>query len=162
MIDPIQKIMTSAQALEWRVSLRESGRSLVLTNGCFDLMHRGHAAYLVEARAAGDALLVALNSDASVAAIKGPGRPVVPESDRAYLLAALASVDTVMIFDDADALEVIRAIEPDVYVKGGNYREDTLNRDEHALLKEMDCEIRLVSLVDGLSTSDIIARIRSE
>ncbi|MBU0490366.1 MAG: adenylyltransferase/cytidyltransferase family protein [Chloroflexi bacterium] len=104
-----------------RQTMREQGRRLVLTNGCFDLLHRGHVIYLQAARAHGDALVVGLNSDASVRAIKGSGRPLATQDDRAIVLAALAAVDYVVIFDAGTAQDLVRVLQPDVYVKGGDY-----------------------------------------
>jgi len=140
--------------------LQAGGRRVVFTNGCFDLLHRGHAEYLAQARGCADALLVAVNSDASVRALKGPERPIVSEADRAYLLASLEAVDAVVIFSDTRPLEVFPAVVPDVYVKGGDYTEERLDRDEHAILKGLGCEFRFVPFVQGFSTTGTISRLR--
>ncbi|MEJ5197833.1 MAG: adenylyltransferase/cytidyltransferase family protein [Anaerolineae bacterium] len=114
------QVLALADALAWRQSLREAGRSLVFTNGHFDLLHVGHVRYLQAARALGDALLVGLNSDASTRARK-PGRPIVPQDERAELVAALACVDVVVIFDDLTANALVEALRPEIYVKGGDW-----------------------------------------
>ena len=157
---PESKIMTLGEARIWRGKLRVAGRRLALTNGCFDLMHRGHAEYLAEARGRGDALLDAVNSDASVAAVKGPGRPVGPQGDRAYLLASLEATDAVVLFDTPNAIHVFEALVPDVYVKGGDYAEKTLNRDEYPVLKALGCQFEFVPFVTGFSTTRIIDQVR--
>ena len=116
--------------------MRKRGRKVVATNGCFDLLHVGHLRYLTEARALGDFLWVGLNGDASVRELKGPGRPLVPEADRAELLAAWRVVDAVTIFPDVRATAFLRAVQPDVYVKGGDYTVASLNAEEAAALRE--------------------------
>jgi D-beta-D-heptose 7-phosphate kinase/D-beta-D-heptose 1-phosphate adenosyltransferase len=158
---PGSKILSLAAAAGWRLRLRRSGTVLVVTNGCFDLLHRGHAEYLARARDFGGALLVAVNSDASVAAIKGPGRPIVGETDRAYMIASLEVVDAVVLFSAPTATATLRAVEPDVYVKGGDYTEDRLVGEEREVLKRLDADIRFVPLVAGLSTTELIGRIRN-
>lgn len=158
---PRLKIMTAEQARAWRDGLRREGRRLVVTNGCFDLLHRGHAEYLHCARQLGDALLVAVNSDLSVRAIKGPERPVVGEADRAYLLGCLESVDAVVLFPEPKPLAVFAAVEPDIYVKGGDYTEETIDQEERALLRRLACAIRFIPFVEGHSTTGTIARVRN-
>jgi len=155
-------MMTLEEAVAWRECLRRKGQPLVVTNGCFDLIHRGHVQYLAVARQCGAALLVALNSDESVRAIKGPGRPVTPEQDRAYLLASLEAVDAVVVFTTRDATELLRVLAPDVYVKGGDYTKESLVREEYVLLKAMGVKIRIVPAAPGLSTTELIRRIRDE
>jgi len=133
-----------------------------MTNGCFDLLHRGHVEYLSRARGLGDALLVAVNTDSSIAALKGPLRPVIPESDRAYMLASLESVDAVVLFgtpEETDACPLLRRLAPEIYVKGGDYTAETINRKERALLRELGCRLEFVALVPGLSTTDLIRRV---
>jgi rfaE bifunctional protein nucleotidyltransferase chain/domain len=136
---------------------KRSGR-LVFTNGCFDLLHVGHVRYLQEARQLGDALIVAVNGDAGVRALKGPGRPVNAELDRAEVIAALECVDFVTIFPEMRATNVLRAVRPHVYVKGGDYTPDTLDADERQVLDEIGAEIRIVSLVPGKSTTAMLQR----
>ena len=114
MKNPEKCLLTLDEAVLWREELRKNNRKLVVTNGCFDLMHRGHASYLIEAAKLGDELLVLINSDASVRAIKGETRPVVSENDRAYMLAALESVSRVVIFDDSRCNKELAALKPDV------------------------------------------------
>ena len=158
---PENKIMDLGTALGWRAELRSAGTRLVVTNGCFDLMHRGHVDYLVHARLLGEALLVGVNSDASIGAIKGPSRPIVPEKHRLYMLAALECVDAIVVFSTTTATDLLRSIAPDVYAKGGDYSALTLVQEEYRMLQQMGCEIRLLPLVTGVSTTDIVARIRS-
>ena len=148
-----------AGALAWREGERVAGRRVVMTNGCFDLLHAGHVRYLAEARSLGDALVVAVNSDQSVAALKGPGRPVNPAADWAEVLAALRAVDCTVIFDDVRATKVIEALKPDVYAKGGDYTVDSLNPEERAALEACGAEIRILGLVPGKSTSGTLARM---
>lgn len=159
MRSPESKLRTLKQVIAWRDELREKGLVVVVTNGCFDLLHRGHVEYLARAREHGDALLVAVNSDASVRAVKGPGRPVVPEHDRAYMLASLESTDSVVIFTTPKPLDLLRIVVPDVYVKGGDYTEDTIDREEYTLLKSLGCSFRFVTHVEGTSTTDTIRKL---
>mgnify|MGYP001273154086 CR=1 FL=1 len=162
MRSPESKIMTLEEAAAWRNDLRRRGLRLAVTNGCFDLLHRGHAEYLARARACADALLVALNSDASVRAIKGPERPVVREADRAFLVASLEAVDAVVVFAGAKPLDVFPAVRPDIYVKGGDYTEATTDREEYAVLKALGCEFRFIPFVPGFSTTSTISRVRGQ
>lgn len=136
------------------------GRKLVLTNGCFDLLHTGHIRYLEEARGCGDALLVAVNSDASVRELKGPTRPVNGELDRAEVLAALRCVDHVTVFGGTRVTDVIRALRPSVYAKGGDYTPATLDPGEKAALEDVGAEIRILQLVPGRSTTTILERVK--
>ncbi len=136
-------------------------KKLVLTNGCFDLLHTGHVRYLEQARACGDALIVAVNSDASVRELKGPERPVNGELDRAEVLSALRCVDHVTIFTGKRVTEVIRSLRPSIYAKGGDYTLETLDAGERAALEEVGAEIRLLQLVPGRSTTAILERARS-
>lgn len=138
-----------------------AGKRLVLTNGCFDLLHTGHVRYLEEARRCGDALLVAVNSDDSVRELKGPSRPVNGELDRAEVLAALRCVDHVTIFTGKRVTEVIRLLKPAVYAKGGDYTPETLDRGEKEALDEVGAEIRILQLVPGRSTTAILEKSRA-
>jgi rfaE bifunctional protein nucleotidyltransferase chain/domain len=140
--------------------IRESGQKLVLTNGCFDLLHTGHVRYLQEAKQLGDFLVVAVNGDESVRALKGEGRPINRADDRAEVLAALESVDYVTIFSEPRVTAVIEALRPAIYVKGGDYTPETLDSGEVAALKQVGAEIRTVALVPGKSTSAMIARMK--
>lgn len=137
-----------------------SGKRLVLTNGCFDLLHTGHVRYLEQARSLGDALLVAVNSDRSVRELKGPDRPVNGESDRAEVLAALRCVDHVTVFDEKRVTGVIRALRPAIYAKGGDYTPETLDPEEREALSAAGAEIRILQLVPGRSTTAILERGR--
>lgn len=144
----------------WRSTIRQSGKKLVVTNGCFDILHRGHVTYLEQARAAGDLLLVGLNGDASVRALKGTGRPLNSEEDRAIVLAALESVDAVCIFSEPAATHFLCAAQPDVYVKGGDYTLESLNPDERAAIESAGGRIVLIPFVPGKSTSGLIEKMR--
>lgn len=144
-----------------RDRLDASGRKLVFTNGVFDLLHAGHVRYLARARALGDALVVALNSDASVRALKGPTRPLNPAADRAEVLLALRSVDAVVVFDGERCSEAIAAIRPHIYAKGGDYTPDSLNREEKAALDAAGSEIHILDLVPGRSTTATIGKLRA-
>jgi len=154
------KILPLFELIRRADDLRRSGQRLVLTNGCFDLLHVGHVRYLQEARQLGDFLVVAVNGDQSVHCLKGEGRPLNGEQDRAEVVAALACVDYVTIFSEPRVTEVIKALRPAIYVKGGDYTLDTLNPEEVAALKEAGAEIRTVALVPGKSTSGMIERLR--
>lgn len=138
---------------------REAGRSVVFTNGCFDVLHRGHVRYLEQARALGDLLIVAVNSDGSVRRLKGPDRPVNPVEDRSALLAALACVDHVVVFEEDSPAALIEAVRPDVYVKGGDYPPELV--PEAPLVRRLGGQVRTLGYVPDRSTSAIIERIRS-
>ena len=136
-----------------------AGKKLVLTNGCFDLLHTGHVRYLQQARECGDALLVAVNSDTSVRELKGPARPLNGELDRAEVLAALRCVDHVTIFTGKRVTEVISKLRPSIYAKGGDYTVETLDPGERAALEEVGAEIRLLQLVPGRSTTSLLEKV---
>src|SRR5256714_11546160 len=140
-------------------TLRGNGKKLVATNGCFDLLHVGHVRYLQAARALGDLLVVGLNSDRSVRELKGTGRPITAERDRAEILAALQCVDVVTIFPEPQATQFIAASHPAIYVKGGDYTSETLNEEERTLLKEIGAEIRIIPFEAGYSTSRLLEQI---
>jgi D-beta-D-heptose 7-phosphate kinase/D-beta-D-heptose 1-phosphate adenosyltransferase len=143
--------------------LREQGRTIVFTNGCFDILHAGHVAYLEAAAALGDLLVVGINSDRSISALKGPSRPIVPEEDRAEVIAALRSVAMVTIFDEETPLALIQAIIPGVLVKGGDYDPEATDGPRYIVgsdvVREHDGEVRVINLVEGRSTTSIIARV---
>ncbi len=139
--------------------MRSSGTQLVVTNGCFDLLHLGHVSYLETARNQGDALLVGVNSDEAVLQLKGPGRPLNPENDRAAIVAALACVDAVCIFPDRTALRFLSAAQPDIYVKGGDYTLETLNQEERRLIEGLGGKIVLFPMVPGKSTTALLKKI---
>jgi rfaE bifunctional protein nucleotidyltransferase chain/domain len=144
-------------AVAWREALREAGRAVVFTNGCFDVLHAGHVAFLAWARAQGDALIVGLNDDASVTRLKGPHRPIVPFAQRAQMLAALRSVDVVVGFPERTPEIVLDRIRPDVHTKSAQYREEEL--PERAVVLQHGGVIRLAPHVQGTSTTQTIARI---
>ena len=152
-----QKLKTLPEIVHLRNHFRELGKKVVFTNGCFDLLHVGHVRYLNEARRLGDALIVGINSDRSVREIKGEPRPIVPEAERAEVIAALASVDYVFVFDDPTPRQVIDAIVPDVLVKGADWGiseivgRDTVERAGGAVLN--------IPLVEGSSTTEIIRKV---
>lgn len=150
--------MTWAQARAWRSRL--GSKKLVFTNGVFDLIHPGHIDVLLGARREGDALLVGLNSDASVRRLKGPDRPVRSEIDRAIVLAALAMVDAVVLFDQDTPLELIEALRPDVLVKGGDYTEATIVGAES--VKARGGRVVVIPLTPGQSTTSIVEKLRGQ
>lgn len=151
---------------EYVAASRGNGERIVFTNGCFDILHRGHVEYLATARSFGDRLIVGLNSDSSVTALKGPGRPLISEDDRAVVLAALRSVDVVTLFDEPTPFELIRTVLPDVLVKGGDYDPEATD-DAPRYIVGSDIVrahggiVRVVNLVAGRSTSAIVERMRS-
>lgn len=154
------KLLASADIPLWRRRLRADGRRLVVTNGCFDVLHVGHVRYLRQARALGDALMVLLNGDASVRALKGAGRPINVAEDRAEVLAALEAVDAVTIFDTPRCDDLLRLIEPDMYAKGGDYTPESLDAGERAALESCGAKIHILPLVPGQSTTATLGRMR--
>ena len=154
------RLLSLEEAVEWKKSLNASEKKLVVTNGCFDIMHRGHASYLEGARKLGDALLVLLNSDASVRSLKGESRPVVCEEDRAFMLNSLRCVDRAVIFDSRRCDRELAALAPDIYVKAGDYTVETLDPTERKALLDSGTEIVFMPFVPGLSTSSIIDKIK--
>jgi len=151
-------VLARGELAAWAAARRAAGRTIAFTNGCFDLVHSGHLASLAQAAAAADELIVALNSDASVARLKGPGRPILPENDRAALMAALRAVSAVTIFDEPTPLETILLVRPDVLVKGSEYADaDIVGARE---VVAAGGRVLRVPMVPGWSTSQIIAAIR--
>jgi rfaE bifunctional protein nucleotidyltransferase chain/domain len=160
MIDnPENAILSLEDAVKWRETLRKEGKKLAITNGCFDLMHRGHASYLCCARNYADALLVLVNSDESVRSLKGPTRPLVSESDRAYLLCSLKAVDRVVIFNSSRCDAELAALKPDVYIKAGDYTLETLAAEERDVLLAAGTQIVFMPFIPGLSTTGIVEKI---
>jgi D-glycero-beta-D-manno-heptose 1-phosphate adenylyltransferase len=141
--------------------LRAAGKKLVATNGCFDLLHPGHVRYLQAARELGDALAVGLNGDRSVRELKGPGRPINNERDRAEVLAALESVDFVTIFPEVRATRFIEMAVPAIYAKGGDYTSETLNAEERAVLQKIGAEVRIIPFEENYSTSALLEQLRT-
>jgi len=154
-----EKIVERQALPQWCAPLRAAGKQLVVTNGCFDLLHVGHISYLERARSLGDALLVALNGDDSVRQLKGPDRPVNCQEDRAALLAALESVTAVCIFAERTAMELLAEVKPDVYVKGGDYTLDTVNQEERHLIEKLGGRIEIVPGIPGKSTTALLKKI---
>jgi D-beta-D-heptose 7-phosphate kinase/D-beta-D-heptose 1-phosphate adenosyltransferase len=152
------RILTPEEARQERDQLRAQGRKLVFTNGCFDILHRGHTEYLAFARAQGDALVVGLNSDSSVRRAKGPTRPVNPEADRAFVLGSLRAVDFVVIFDEDEPRDLISKILPDVLVKGKDWAHYVSGRD---IVEANGGCVVLAEMVEGRSTTATIERMRS-
>ena len=158
--DPEKSLLTLEQAVEWRKSLRQSGKKLAVTNGCFDLMHRGHATYLAQAGNCADALLVLINSDESVRELKGPTRPVNCEYDRAYLLACFAFIDAVVVFNGKRCTKELDALAPDAYAKGGDYTIETLDPEEREALFNAGAEISFIPFVPDHSTTKLIEKAK--
>ncbi|MDB6038336.1 MAG: hypothetical protein JWM99_2177 [Verrucomicrobiales bacterium] len=154
-----EKIIPHASLKSWREKVRADGRKLVVTNGCFDLLHAGHVTYLEGARQAGDLLLIGVNGDEGVRSLKGPGRPVNCEADRAVVLAALECVSAVCIFPEVRAIEFLRIAHPNVYVKGGDYTLETLNQEERKVVEAAGGRIIFIPFVPGKSTTGLIEKI---
>src|SRR5256885_15186007 len=154
------KILLREQLQREREVLRDVGRRLVFTNGVFDILHVGHVRYLQQARELGDALVVAINSDASARELKGEGRPLTNQNDRAEILAALACVDCVTVFDDLSPRTLIAQLLPDVLVKGGDYALDQIHGREE--VEAAGGRVVSLPLVEGASTSRIVDRIKNE
>jgi rfaE bifunctional protein nucleotidyltransferase chain/domain len=152
------KLQTPEELAALSERFAAEGKRLVFTNGCFDLLHVGHVRYLQAARALGDALLVAVNGDDSVRALKGPTRPINNEQDRAEVLGALGCVDFLTVFHSERVTDLVRAIRPQVYAKGGDYTVESLDPGERGALQEVGAEIQILSLVPGKSTTNIIAK----
>lgn len=153
------KVVLLQQLIDIRRRLRAEGRRVVFTNGCFDIIHRGHVEYLTKAKAKGDVLIVGLNSDASVRRLKGPSRPIVMQEDRAVVMAALGVVDFVCLFEEDTPLELITAIVPDVLVKGADWPIDKVVGRE--VVEAAGGQVQTIEFVPDRSTTSIIERIRS-
>jgi len=158
MLDFRLKIIAYSELAAWRDGNRGSGQ-LVVTNGCFDLLHLGHVTYLETARNLGTALLVGVNSDAAVRGLKGEGRPINSEQDRASVLAALESVTYVCIFPDVRATDFLSRAKPDIYVKGGDYTLDTLDQNERRTVEAAGGKIHLIPFVPGKSTTSVLQKL---
>ncbi len=151
------KIISLEKFLPVRRKIREDGKKLVFTNGCFDIIHRGHIEYLQKAKKLGDYLIIGMNSDRSVRKIKGTNRPIIEEEDRAIVLGAIQVVDFVSIFDEPTPLKLIEAIQPDVLVKGADWNEDEIVGAD--FVKAHGGSVERIELVEGKGTSGIIDRI---
>jgi rfaE bifunctional protein nucleotidyltransferase chain/domain len=158
-VDFRQKIVPWDDLPKWRAAMRASGKRLVVTNGCFDLLHLGHVTYLQQARNHGDALLVGVNGDEGVRQLKGLDRPINEEYDRAAVLAALESVAGVCIFPEKTATRFLAAAQPDIYVKGGDYTLETLNPEERKTVEGAGGRIVIIPFVPGKSTTATLKKI---
>jgi D-beta-D-heptose 7-phosphate kinase/D-beta-D-heptose 1-phosphate adenosyltransferase len=156
-MEPSAKLKSLDELASVRCAAEAAGRVVVFTNGCFDLLHAGHVRYLEAARREGDLLIVGINADRSVRALKGKGRPIVPEAERAYVLAGLASVDYVTVFEEADPLHAIRTLRPDVLVKGGDWPEEAIIGAD--AVRSWGGRVVRVAITDLVSTSALIERI---
>jgi D-beta-D-heptose 7-phosphate kinase/D-beta-D-heptose 1-phosphate adenosyltransferase len=154
-----EKVKTLQELKRIRVEAKKAGQKVVWTNGCYDIVHAGHALYLQRAKNLGDLLIVGLNSDRSIRATKGPQRPIVQQKERAIVLSALACVDFVIIFDQDSPIELIKDLQPDIYAKGGDYTIDTINQPERRIVEGFGGEIALLPGVEGSSTTAIINKI---
>lgn len=157
------RVLTRSECVERCRELRAAGKRIVFTNGCFDILHRGHVTYLEEAATLGDALVVGINSDDSIRRLKGPDRPIVGEDDRAALIAALRAVAFTTIFSEDTPFDLIHAILPDVLVKGGDYDPDANEGPRYIVgsdvVRSNGGEVRVIKFVEGRSTTDIIRKI---
>lgn len=161
MLEPHGSVVSLAGLTALRREWREAGLRLVLTNGAFDLLHIGHVRYLQAARELGDILVVGVNSDTSVRGYKGPGRPVVPQDERAEIVAALRCVDYAVIFDEPTATRMVETLQPDLYVKGGDYAPGGTPLPEAPVVQAYGGEVRIIPFVAGHSASKLIKRIRN-
>ncbi len=153
------KIIPLDQLPAWREAFRKTGRKLVVTNGCFDILHLGHVTYLEAARKNCDALLIGCNGDAGVRELKGPSRPVNNETDRASILAALEAVTAVSIFPESRAIRFLSLAQPDIYVKGGDYTLETLNQEERRVVEATGGKFVFIPFVVGKSTTGLLEKI---
>jgi D-beta-D-heptose 7-phosphate kinase/D-beta-D-heptose 1-phosphate adenosyltransferase len=151
------RVISRAELIEVRLELKKNRRRIVFTNGCFDLLHRGHIEYLAKAKSLGDILIVGLNADDSVRRLKGPNRPITPQEDRAAILAALAVVDYVCIFDEDTPYELIRAVVPDILVKGADWTvDDVVGKD---IVEAAGGSVHTIEFLPNRSTTNIIQKI---
>ena len=141
-------------------NLKEQQKKVIWTNGCFDILHIGHIEYLNQAKMLGDILIVGLNSDDSVNAIKGNNRPLFNELDRAKVLNALVYIDYITIFKEPSPLKILQLLKPDYYVKGGDYTIDTINQLERSVIESYGGKIKILPIVQGVSTTEIVAKIQ--
>lgn len=149
--------ITAACDIEHKLAALRTGKKVVFTNGCFDILHKGHVDYLQKARALGDFLCLGLNSDVSVKAIKGEKRPIVPQNERAFVLAGLACVDFVVLFDEPDPYNLIKLVKPDILVKGADWSKDKIIGAD--LVESYGGRVELMPLVEGKSSTNIIETV---
>ncbi|MEM9446378.1 MAG: adenylyltransferase/cytidyltransferase family protein [Verrucomicrobiota bacterium] len=155
-------IIPTPELPKWRHEVRQSGKKLVVTNGCFDILHLGHVRYLSEAKALGDLLVVGINDDASVQELKGPTRPINHENDRAEILVSLKAVDAVTLFSGKRCHDFLDIVQPDIYTKGGDYLSvDDLDQGEVKIIRSHGGEIVILPLVPGKSTTNIVAKMKA-
>ena len=158
----LNKILTIKKCIEYIQNYREAGKKIVFTNGCFDVLHVGHLTLLEKAKSFGHILIVGVNSDESVRKLKGENRPVNNQEDRTRLLAALSVVDHVTVFEEDTPCEIISRLEPDIHVKGGDYDPDDFeNMPEAKVVKNYGGEVKIISLIDGKSSSKIIRQMQN-
>jgi D-beta-D-heptose 7-phosphate kinase/D-beta-D-heptose 1-phosphate adenosyltransferase len=156
----MRRVLSTSEAVAWREELGRQGKRVVFTNGVFDILHPGHVRYLQTARGHGDALIVAVNSDRSVRAIKGPERPVNPEAERAEVITALACVDAAVVFDEDTPHDIISAIQPDVLVKGADWAHDKIvGRD---IVEARGGVVIRVNVEEGHSTTNVIKKVKEQ
>lgn len=156
----MNRVLTRDEAKKLIESLKNNGKKVVFTNGCFDILHVGHMRYLEEAKAFGDYLFVGVNSDESVKRLKGPTRPINIEVDRAELLAGLKSVDYTVIFTEDTPVELISELKPSIHIKGGDYKKEDL--PETAVVESYGGEVFIVSLIEGKSTTNVVKKIQNK
>ncbi|MGJ8653006.1 MAG: adenylyltransferase/cytidyltransferase family protein [Opitutaceae bacterium] len=156
---PNHKLLKLKDAIAQRDALRSAGKSMVMTNGCFDLLHAGHVAFLQEARTLGDELWVLINSDESVCELKGPTRPIESQQERAYCLAAMSCIDRIIIFDTPRLTAEIHALQPDHYAKAGDYTIETLHAGEREAFEAVGSKIHFLPYLEGFSTTKMIEKI---
>lgn len=154
----VHAIVSRAELIEIVQEWKQRGSKIVFTNGCFDILHRGHVEMLEKARALGDFLILGLNSDDSVRRLKGEGRPLVAQDDRAFILSRLEAVDAVSIFDEDTPLELLKVIQPHILVKGGDYNIDTIVG--HELVQSYGGSVQTIPLSRGRSTTNIVQKIK--
>jgi D-beta-D-heptose 7-phosphate kinase/D-beta-D-heptose 1-phosphate adenosyltransferase len=156
----MKKIITFDQLLQLMKKVRAAGKKIAWTNGCFDIIHVGHVDYLEKSKSYADLLVVGLNSDVSVKKLKGELRPIFSQADRARVLAAMEPVDYIVIFDETSPIEYIRALQPDFYIKGGDYTIDTIDQHERRTVEAYGGRIVLLPMVPGVSTSVVAEKIK--
>ncbi len=154
-----EKWLSLEEAVKVREEQRESGKTMVMTNGCFDLLHVGHISYLQASKELGDSLWVLINSDESTRALKGPTRPIESEEERAYCLAALACIDYIVVFNNPRLINEIKQLRPDIYTKAGDYTIETLHQGERAAFESVGTDIRFLPFLEGFSTTKMIDKI---
>ncbi len=156
----INKLVTLEKLTQLFDQARSKRKQIAWTNGCFDIIHAGHVDYLERSKAYGDSLVVGLNSDASVKKLKGDFRPIFSELDRARVLCSIVYVDYVVIFSDKSPIKMIQMLKPDYYIKGGDYTIDTIDQDERKVVEGYGGEIVLLPMVEGVSSSIIVEKIK--